>query len=398
MPEIVNAGGDGKNGKLNVLNATGDPVFEVNVGGPNPRVLTSQLRLGAKELPGFLALEDGEDDVTATIDGKNGHLTMGGRSKGGRGSNGSITLNDRDGAGSVQINAGSDGADVFLGEANKPGRIQVTTGGNPGPTITVDGPKNSLMFYRKGSNTDAVVEVNGAGRVNVGGYGATGSLQLRAGAATDAIVELTGNGMVRAGGAGVNGVVSVRGADGMPLAELLAFPGEGVLGLGQANRPGRISLFGPKGEAVRIDGASGDLTLFNADCAEEFDLADDDELTPGTVMVLDDDGNLTSSTQAYDTRVVGVVSGAGTYRPALVLDRRHTGRVRAPIALMGKVFCRVDADLAPVGVGDLLTTAEAPGHAMRITDRSRSFGAVLGKALGSLRSGSGLVPVLVALQ
>jgi hypothetical protein len=46
----------------------------------------------------------------------------------------------------------------------------------------------------------------------------------------------------------------------------------------------------------------------------------------------------------------------------------------------------------------MLTTSSTPGHAMRATDPGRAFGAVIGKALGSLPSGRGLVPVLVALQ
>ncbi len=53
---------------------------------------------------------------------------------------------------------------------------------------------------------------------------------------------------------------------------------------------------------------------------------------------------------------------------------------------------------SPIGVGDLLTTSSTPGHAMRAADPARAFGAVLGKSLGRLTGGQGLVPVLVALQ
>ena len=53
---------------------------------------------------------------------------------------------------------------------------------------------------------------------------------------------------------------------------------------------------------------------------------------------------------------------------------------------------------AGVRVGDLLTTSEVPGHAMRAVDGSRCFGAVLGKALRPLPEGRGIVPILVALQ
>jgi hypothetical protein len=62
------------------------------------------------------------------------------------------------------------------------------------------------------------------------------------------------------------------------------------------------------------------------------------------------------------------------------------------------VFCRVDASYGPIDVGDLLTTSPTEGHAMRASDPSRSFGATLGKALDCWSSGTGLVPILVALQ
>lgn len=115
-------------------------------------------------------------------------------------------------------------------------------------------------------------------------------------------------------------------------------------------------------------------------------------------MVVDDRGIVRPSANAFDRRVVGVVSGAGSYRPGIVLDHQEDGDGRLPIALVGKVFCLVDADLGAVGVGDLLTTSATPGHAMTTCDPDRAFGAVIGKALGPLAAGRSLVPILVALQ
>lgn len=92
------------------------------------------------------------------------------------------------------------------------------------------------------------------------------------------------------------------------------------------------------------------------------------------------------------------MSGAGGLRPGIVLGRQADARDRCPLALAGTVFCQADASNGPIGLGDLLTTSSTPGHAMRATDPVRAFGAVLGKALGELRTGRGLVPVLVALQ
>ena len=142
----------------------------------------------------------------------------------------------------------------------------------------------------------------------------------------------------------------------------------------------------------------GDVVLEGGDCAEQFDTYDEKTPEPGTIMVIDDGGTLRESQHAYDRRVAGVVSGAGEYRPAIVLDRRASPEGRVSVALVGKVYCKVDADPAPIAVGDLLTTSARPGFGMKATDPGQAFGAVIGKALQPLRAGQGMIPILVALQ
>jgi hypothetical protein len=115
-------------------------------------------------------------------------------------------------------------------------------------------------------------------------------------------------------------------------------------------------------------------------------------------MVLNDDGAVSLSQVAYDTRVAGVISGAGSYKPAIVLDKQESSRIRQPIALMGKVYCQADAQFGAIRAGDLLTTSPTPGHAMRIGDPAKAFGAVIGKALRPLADGKALIPILIALQ
>lgn len=65
---------------------------------------------------------------------------------------------------------------------------------------------------------------------------------------------------------------------------------------------------------------------------------------------------------------------------------------------MGKVYCKVDATPSSIKIGDLLTTSHTKGHAMKADDPYNAFGTVIGKALGSLERGIGMIPVLVALQ
>ena len=156
-----------------------------------------------------------------------------------------------------------------------------------------------------------------------------------------------------------------------------------------------------RGAVARFEGnviVTGDIQLANADCAENFDVACSISAEAGTVMVLKPDGKLWPCDRPYDRCVVGVVSGAGLYRPAIVLDQTDTGFQRSPVALIGKVYCKVDATENAIAMGDLLTTSQTSGFAMAAADPTRAFGAVIGKALAPLSFGRGLIPILVTLQ
>ena len=143
----------------------------------------------------------------------------------------------------------------------------------------------------------------------------------------------------------------------------------------------------------------GDVELENADCAEEFD-AQSGKVNPGTVMVLNNHGILEPSYLTYDKRVAGIVSGAGYFKPAIVLDKQNKlkNNSRVSISLTGKAYCKVDATYSRIETGDLLTTSSTFGHAMKAEDPFQAFGAIIGKALQSVDQGLSLIPVLVALQ
>ena len=169
--------------------------------------------------------------------------------------------------------------------------------------------------------------------------------------------------------------------------------------LGGAGAEADLRIWGADGEAkIHLDGNEGDIKLLAADCAEDFDVSEVETAEPGTVMVIAQESALKPSEQPYDKRVAGVVSGGEGYKPGIILDKQKFEADRIPVALMGKVACKVDARSSPIEVGDLLTTSSTPGHAMKAADPFKAFGAVLGKALRPLKGGQGLIPVLVALQ
>ena len=110
-------------------------------------------------------------------------------------------------------------------------------------------------------------------------------------------------------------------------------------------------------------------------------------------------GQLRIADKAYDRTVAGCVSGAGGISPGLVMRQEGVSAQGSfPVALSGRVYCWADASYGPIRPGDLLTTSDTPGHAMKASDQQRTFGAVIGKAMSSLDSGRGLVLVLVTLQ
>ncbi|WP_026103595.1 hypothetical protein [Pseudanabaena sp. PCC 6802] len=228
------------------------------------------------------------------------------------------------------------------------------------------------------------------GANDAGGFGVIGTCDSNIGVAGD---SKTGTGVrgVSQTGEGVHGETNSNVFAAVAGIQLNRnSTGAGVYGEHRGTGP--AGFF--KGDVL----VTGDIKLINADCAEDFDIADLEKAEPGTVMVIDSEGALRSSDRPYDKRVAGVISGAGNYKPGLILDKQESSNDRMPIALMGKVYCKVDASYGAIEIGDLLTTSPTLGHGMKADDPLKSFGAVIGKALRPLDEGQGLIPILIALQ
>ncbi|MCL4785941.1 MAG: hypothetical protein KJ070_03990 [Verrucomicrobia bacterium] len=136
-----------------------------------------------------------------------------------------------------------------------------------------------------------------------------------------------------------------------------------------------------------------------ADLAEPFQMSED-EIPKGSVVVIDDlnPGHLKLSTEAYDTRVAGIVSGANGIKPGISLHQEGMIEGGENVSLSGRVYVQADATFGAIKPGDLLTTSATAGHAMKVSDHSKAQGAILGKAMSSLHEGKGMVLVLVTLQ
>ena len=122
-----------------------------------------------------------------------------------------------------------------------------------------------------------------------------------------------------------------------------------------------------------------------ADLAENY-LADD-EYFEGTVLVFGGDAEITVTNAKGDKRVAGVVST----NPAHLMNEGLEGEHVTPLALQGRVPCKV---IGKVAKGDMLVTSAIPGYA--IVDNDPRIGTVLGKAVGEKTDdGKGVVEIVV---
>ncbi|MFQ5605193.1 MAG: hypothetical protein ACE5HS_18155 [bacterium] len=147
-----------------------------------------------------------------------------------------------------------------------------------------------------------------------------------------------------------------------------------------------------------------------SDLSEQFDVVANQvggansaqqQIQPGMVVSIDAEnpGKLVVSSQVYDRKVAGIISGAGGVKPGMLMGQfGSVADGQYPVALTGRVYCYADASNGVIEVGDLLTTSETPGHAMKVSDHSQASGAIIGKAMTPLTHGKGLVLVLVTLQ
>jgi hypothetical protein len=171
-------------------------------------------------------------------------------------------------------------------------------------------------------------------------------------------------------------------------------PHVGIVGIGTKYPQSTLHVKGTTTTQILKITGGGDL-------AEPFDVAGAATVEPGMVVAIDPahPGQLRLADHAYDRTVAGVVSGAGGIQPGLILQQEGTLVAgEHPVALTGRVYVWADASHGAITPGDLLTTSDTPGHAMKVNDHALAQGAILGKAMTELKEGTGLVLILISLQ
>lgn len=119
------------------------------------------------------------------------------------------------------------------------------------------------------------------------------------------------------------------------------------------------------------------------------------DLEPGDVLAIGPDGRLVRSSEAYQPTVMGVYSTDPGFLGGAGDGEDLAGQV--PLAVVGVVPVKASAENGPIQPGDMLVASSIPGHAM-LADLNPPVGTVIGKALGPLESGTGVILMLVILQ
>lgn len=321
-------------------------------------------------------------------------------------------------------------------------RMRLTAGGNLGiGTTTPAGPLHIVsaglpMVQLDGSHTigtwlnlnNTTTGGNNWSLISTGsgsGEGA-GNLLLRNTTASRVVLTLLGNGKVGVGTTSpvqtldVNGGMNLTGGiiqrGGAPLTTTTDLglysevPGNWVRFVTNGGAFQWYADGGTGGTGIMTLSPTGNLTtnaltlLGGADLAEPYHIAPAADLAPapGMVVAIDPNnvGKLRVADRAYDPSVAGIVSGANGIAPGITLQQKGTvADGNLPVASAGRVWALCDADAnGAIRPGDLLTSSDTPGHAMKATDRERRDGAVIGKAMSGLTSGKGLVLVLVGMK
>ncbi len=278
----------------------------------------------------------------------------------------------------VRINATANTGNVSIGTGDNDGRLHVYNGSFSGP----------VLFLEGGAPDEGDIAWKDNEHLQMGRWNKTDDTFQK-------VVEITNTHAIHLFNQDGDNRVKIQssesGADGAQIS-LYDDEGNAVIVLdaqhgGQPGDPARIIT-----ETLEITGGS--------DLAEPFEISGT-SVEKGFLVCIDPEnpGMVKLSEKSYDKCVAGIASGANNINPGLILKQEGTiadGEV--PVALSGRVYCKADASFGKIKPGDLLTTSITPGHAMKAKNHRKAQGAIIGKAMTGLDSGTGWVLVLVAMQ
>ncbi len=339
---------------------------------------------------GDLVVKADNGSTSAWIDGDTGMLYLGYGSASTPGHEGEIIIDDDNGEPSIRMDGGNSTLYVGYGSGGTPGDGGMINVYNDTGTRTSYVSGQSGQFYGRTmlleeSNNDNVMSATSSG-VHVGDSQSPNDVDLKVWDPSIEDEALWFNASAAALYLG-SGSATTTGDDG----DIYIRDSSGTTTISMDGHTGRTTT-----KILTITGGS--------DLSEQFEVKGIHEKVrpePGMVVCIDSEhpGELVVSSRAYDRTVAGVLSGAGGIQTGMLMGQTGTeADGKYPVALTGRVYVKADASCGNIRPGDLLTTAETPGHVMKVADYTKAQGATIGKAMSPLSEGQGLVLVLVALQ
>jgi hypothetical protein len=194
----------------------------------------------------------------------------------------------------------------------------------------------------------------------------------------------------------VSGGISVSSINNTPIGNAIASTGgfttlstTGTLTVNSSGNVTAIANGGSTGVGNIGTSSNGFNTIFaKASSAQYADLAElyeaDAAYEPGTVVDFGGEFDITISAKD-STRVAGVIST----NPAYLMNSSATGDFMLPVALTGRVPCKV---IGEVQKGDILVS---DGNGYASVNNHPNPGTIIGKALRNHSGGIGIIEVVV---
>jgi hypothetical protein len=269
--------------------------------------------------------------------------------------------------------------------------------------VTITGTLKVTSTANMPGNTPAVMSGTVTGIV--GQPGATGEKGDKGDIGPMGATGITGqngingiNGLAGAPGpmgpTGPSGTVGPTGATPFITTGGNIYYNGGNLGIGTSSPTSPIDING--------QGAMNCLKIRGGcDLSERAIVSPGTDVRAGLILVIDplNPNMLKLPDGAYDRKVAGVISGANNYPQGIILSNSdNTNGV--PIALVGNVYVWCESVTAPINVGDMITTSGLfKGMGMKAKDMSKSYGAIIGKAMENLPGKkTGYIKVKICLQ